>query len=123
MTENQQQLIAKAEQSFNAAQYLFQGKYYDFAVARAYYTMFYLASTFLEGEGLSFSKHSAVISAFGREFAKTGRIPREFHRHLKEAQDLRLLGDYGELNILDEEEACTQIDRAKVFLDFARQFL
>ncbi|MGB2924596.1 MAG: HEPN domain-containing protein [Limnothrix sp.] len=123
MKENQQQLIAKAEQSFNAAEYLYQGEYYDFAVARAYYTMFYIASAFLEGEGLSFSKHSAVISAFGREFAKTGRIPREFHRHLKEAQDLRLLGDYGELNILDEEETRTQIDRAKVFLDFARQFL
>ncbi|MDB9494423.1 HEPN domain-containing protein [Spirulina major CS-329] len=119
MNENQQQLIAKATQSLNAAKYLYQGEYYDFAVARAYYTMFYVASAYLEGEGLSFSKHSAVISAFGREFAKTGRIPKEFHRHLKEAQDLRLLGDYGEINILDKEEAATQIERATAFLNLA----
>jgi uncharacterized protein (UPF0332 family) len=117
VNENQQQLIAKAKQSLNAAQYLYEGEYYDFAVARAYYTMFYVASAFLESEGLSFSKHSAVISAFGREFAKTERIPKEFHRHLKEAQDLRLLGDYGEMNILEKEEAATQIERAKAFLN------
>ncbi|MCW6037513.1 HEPN domain-containing protein [Spirulina subsalsa FACHB-351] len=117
MNENQQQLIAKAKQSLNAAQYLYEGEYYDFAVARAYYTMFYVASAFLESEGLSFSKHSAVISAFGREFTKTERIPKEFHRHLKEAQDLRLLGDYGEMNILEKEEAATQIERAEAFLN------
>lgn len=117
MNDNQKQFLAKATQSPNAAQYLYDGEYYDFAIARAYYTMFYVASAFLEGEGLSFSKHSAVISTFGREFAKTGRIPKEFHRHLKEAQDLRLLGDYGEMNILEKEEAATQIERATAFLD------
>jgi uncharacterized protein (UPF0332 family) len=120
VNENQQQLIAKAEQSLNAAQYLYEGEYYDFAVARAYYTMFYAASALLEGEGLSFTKHSAVISAFGREFAKTERIPKEYHRHLKEAQDLRLLGDYGELNIIEQAEAATQIQRAAEFIILAK---
>jgi uncharacterized protein (UPF0332 family) len=33
--------------------------------------MFYVAQAFLAGEGLSFSKHSAVIAAFGQHFAKT----------------------------------------------------
>jgi uncharacterized protein (UPF0332 family) len=37
--------------------------------------MFYIAEAFLEGKGLSFSKHSAVIAAFGREFAKTQLVP------------------------------------------------
>jgi uncharacterized protein (UPF0332 family) len=41
--------------------------------------MFYVAEAFLEGEGLSFSSHSAVISAFGQYFARTGRIPTDFH--------------------------------------------
>jgi uncharacterized protein (UPF0332 family) len=120
VNENQQQLIAKAEQSLNAAKYLYEGEYYDFAVARAYYTMFYAASALLEGEGLSFTKHSAVISAFGREFAKTERLPKEYHRHLKEAQDLRLLGDYGELNIIEQAEAATQIQRAAGFIILAK---
>ena len=123
MNENQIEFLEKAQQSLDAAKYLLEGNYYDFAVARAYYTMFYIASAFLEGEGLSFSKHSAVIGAFGREFAKTERVPREFHRHLKEAQDLRLLSDYGGLNVIEKEEALLQIQRAETFLQFAQDQL
>lgn len=42
-----QKLLIKAEQSLNASEYLLKGGYIDFAVARAYYTMFYLAEAFL----------------------------------------------------------------------------
>jgi len=59
-------LLLKARQSISAAQVLLHNGYSDYAAARAYYAMFYVAEAFLEGEGLSFSKHSAVISAFGR---------------------------------------------------------
>ncbi len=52
---------------------------------------------------MSFSRHSAVISAFGREFASTGRVPVEFHRFLIEAQQLRNAGDYGQLNAITAE--------------------
>jgi uncharacterized protein (UPF0332 family) len=51
--------------------------------------MFYVAEAFLEGEGLSFSSRSAVTSAFGRHFAKTGKAPIEFHRSLIRAEELR----------------------------------
>ena len=65
-----------------------------FAVSRAYYAMFYVAETFLLGQGLSFSRHSAVIAAFGERFAKPGIVPVEFHRYLIEGQDKRNVGDY-----------------------------
>jgi uncharacterized protein (UPF0332 family) len=61
---------------------LLQGAYPDFAASRVYYAMFYIAQAFLEGEGLAFSKHSAVIAAFGQHFARTGKVPVEFHRFL-----------------------------------------
>jgi uncharacterized protein (UPF0332 family) len=51
--------------------------------------MFYIAEAFLLGEGLTFSSHSAVIAAFGREFAKTKRLPVEYHRYLINAQEKR----------------------------------
>jgi len=121
MNKNQEQLLFKAEQSLEASKYLYRGGYYDFAVARAYYTMFYLASLLLEGDNLSFSKHSAVISAFGREFAKNDRVPKEFHRYLKEAQDLRNLGDYGDFNAISAEEAEIQIAHSEEFLNFLKK--
>lgn len=42
--------------------------------------MLYIAEAFLLEKGLTFSKHSAVISAFGKHFAKTGELPKDFHR-------------------------------------------
>jgi len=56
--------------------------------------MFYIAEAFLAGRGLSFSSHSAVIAAFGRELAKTGLLPADYHRMLIDAQDTRIIGDY-----------------------------
>jgi uncharacterized protein (UPF0332 family) len=45
-----------------------------------------------------------VISAFGREFARSGRVPAEFHRYLMEAQELRHSGDYGTRSAVNYEE-------------------
>lgn len=81
--------------------------------------MFYIAEAFLEGEGMSFSKHSAVISAFGREFARTNRVPVEFHRFLIEAQELRNAGDYGDFNAVSLEDAEKLITWAEQFLALA----
>lgn len=66
MKPKQKALFEKALRSMRAARVLNETGLPEFAASRAYYTMFYLAEAFLEGEGLSFSKHSAVISAFGR---------------------------------------------------------
>jgi uncharacterized protein (UPF0332 family) len=41
--------------------------------------MFYAASALLLGSGMVFSKHSAVIAAFGREFAKSGMVDPKLH--------------------------------------------
>ncbi len=49
----------------------------------------------MEGEGMPSSKHSAVIAAFGHQFAHAGRAPVEFNRFLLEPQYLRQNGDYG----------------------------
>ena len=91
MTSAQLNLLAKARQSLSAAKLMLDGEYPDYAASRAYYTMFYIAEAFLEGEGLSFSNHSAVISAFGREFARTGRVPVKFHQYLIELKNCEML--------------------------------
>jgi uncharacterized protein (UPF0332 family) len=111
----------KARQSLEAAKLLLTNNFSDYATSRAYYSMFYIAEAFLEGEGSSFSKHSAVIAAFGREFAKPQRVSPDFHRFLIEAQELRTTGDYGQLNAITTDQATEQIDRAEQFLALAAQ--
>ena len=94
MNIEQQQLLQKARESLQAAQLLIDNNLAAFAAARAYYSMFYIAEAFLLGEGFTFSSHSAVISAFGREFARTKRLPLEYHRYLINAQEKRTEADY-----------------------------
>ena len=123
MTDDQRELLLEARDSIAAARLLLDGSYHGYAAARAYFAMFYVAEALLEGEELSFSKHSAVIAAFGREFARSGRVPVEFHRYLMEAQQLRHSGDYGMRHVVTCEQAREQIDRAQQFLELAKRFI
>ncbi len=123
MISEQAALLHKAQDSLQAAQLLADQGFYDFAVSRAYYTMFYVAEALLLGEGLTFSKHSAVIAAFGQQFAKTGRVAIEFHRYLVEGESSRNVGDYGIHPGLSKDEAVEQIARAAKFLELAKHLL
>ena len=121
MTPDQQGLLEKASRSLQAARLLNEGGLAEFAATRAYYTMFYVAEAFLEGEELSFSSHSAVISAFGQYFARTGRVPSKFHRDLIDAQDSRNRADYNIEPNLTQADAAQLIAHAEQFLEFAQQ--
>jgi len=123
LTPEQLDLVLKARQSVSAAKILLENGYPDYAASRAYYSMFYVAEAFLIGEGMSFSSHAGVISAFGRNFARTGKVPIQFHRFLIDAQDLRNAGDYGQLNAVSVEQANEQIMNAEMFLELAANLI
>ena len=72
---------------------------------------------------MSFSKHSGVIAAFGQHFAHAGKVPIEFPRHLLEAQNLRLAGDYDPGDAVSNEQAEEQIIQAQQFLDVAQNLI
>ncbi len=118
MTPEQQFLMQKAQRSLDAATQLLQQEFYDFAVSRAYYAMFYVAEALLDKEGLSFSSHAAVISAFGRCLAKPGKVPTEFHRQLIDAQAQRTRADYDLQPDLSQQDATSLINQAQQLIDF-----
>jgi uncharacterized protein (UPF0332 family) len=121
MTPEQGALLRKAHDSVRGARLLADAGLYDFAVSRAYYAMFYVVEAFLLGAGLAFSRHSAVLAAFGERFAKTGIVPVEFHRYLLEAQDKRNVGDYQIGPSLTKAQATEQLARAEQFLALAER--
>jgi uncharacterized protein (UPF0332 family) len=123
MTEDQAELLLTARDSLKAAEVLLREGFPGFAASRAYYAMFYVAEAFLEGEGLSYSKHSAVIAAFGDKFAHAGKVPTEFHRFLLEAQEARHDGDYGPRNAVSPQQARERIRHAGRFLELATQLI
>lgn len=106
-------LLDKAQQSTEAAQSLLADNYVDFSASRAYYAMFYALEALLLTKNLSFSKHSAVIAAFGKEYIKSGVLDARFHRAVIDAFDLRNAGDYGTMHAVSAELASQTIQNAK----------
>jgi uncharacterized protein (UPF0332 family) len=123
LTDEQRELLAHAEDSIGAAKVLLESGYPGFSASRSYYAMFYVAEMLLLDRGLSFSKHSTVIAAFGVHYAKTGIVPSEYHRFLMEALSLRHSGDYGQRESVTLEQAQEQIRRAERFLKIAEEQL
>jgi uncharacterized protein (UPF0332 family) len=123
MNSQQQTLMSKAQESLNAAILLKDNNYFDYAVSRAYYAMFYIAEAFLEGENKQFSSHAAVISSFGRDFARLGKVPQDFHRIIIDAQALRQMSDYGKFQAISKQQAEQQIVNAERFIDYALKHL
>lgn len=117
------QIIDKAERSLKTAKEIFQAEEYDFAVSRAYYTIFYMAEAALMTKDLSYSKHSGVIAAFGRHLIKTGVFDKKLHAILKNAFKRRNIGDY-EFNItITKEEAERVINDAEEFFQTVKAYL
>lgn len=123
MKDQQLQLLLKARQSLMAATILLNNNFFDYAASRAYYTMFYIAEAFLAGEGMSFYTHPEVISAFGREFTETGRVPAEFHRYFIDAQEIRIMADYRGLNTVTMEQAIEVVTKAEDFLKVSENLI
>jgi uncharacterized protein (UPF0332 family) len=98
---------------------LLSGGYAEVALTRAYYAMFYCAQALLLGKGVVGGSHKRVITAFGREFVRTGEAPEALHRYLIEAQRERHLADYMAAAPLADEDAERAIRQAEEMLRFA----
>jgi uncharacterized protein (UPF0332 family) len=98
-------------------------KYYDVAIARAYYAMFYSATALLLTKGISRSKHSGVYSAFGQHFIKSGLIESEYGRMLVNAFNIRLDSDYEVAPSLSRELAEDVLHDAERFVGRMASYL
>ena len=123
MNEEIDALLKMAVDSIRGARLLFDDELYGFSVSRAYYAMFYLVSAILLTKDLNFSKHQAVVAAFGQHFVKTGIFNHNFHQYLVEAFEQRQIGDYEPMEEITKESAQKNIDRAEEFLVAVRLYI
>lgn len=92
--EESQRWMAKARSSLTAAKKLLEESLFAESISRSYYAMFYAAKALLLLDGIDVSKHSAVAAAFGRGYAKTGKIDPRYHRMLLDGFEWRQKSDY-----------------------------
>lgn len=97
--------------------------FFSGAVDRAYYAVFHLTQALLAFSGLEFSSHQEVISAFGREFAKTKKIDPKYHKILRRAFDSRVIADYDIEAVIDRQTAEDVIAECRVFIEDVGRYL
>jgi uncharacterized protein len=109
--------LTLAAETLNAAEYLLKGGYYNDAVSRAYYAMFYAARALLAARNLHPKGHKGLILQFGLEFVKKGFIEETYGRALSHAKERRETVDYNLDATMSSYEAGTIIVDAQDFLD------
>ncbi len=97
--------------------------FYDTAVNRAYYAIFYAASALLWTRGISRSKHAGVISAFREYFVKPGIIEREYSDLYGAVMESRISSDYEIMLGADRPITQKALDAARRFVDRIAAYL
>jgi uncharacterized protein (UPF0332 family) len=111
-----QRLLEKADHALEVADSLYKQGFPQDAASKIYYAMFYAAQALLKAEDIEIVKHSAVESALGYNFAKTGRIDPKYHRMLINARKVREIVDYDIQEEIVAPAALMKLEEGKEFV-------
>jgi uncharacterized protein (UPF0332 family) len=111
-----QRLLEKADHALEVAESLYKQGFPQDAASKLYYAMFYATQALLKSESIEVVKHSAVESALGYHFAKTGRIDPKYHRMLINARKVREIIDYDIQEETVEPSAILKLEDGKEFV-------
>ena len=116
-----QALLSKAKVTLKEARVLVEAGLAAGAADRCYYAMFYAASALLKQLGLEFSSHHAVLAAFGKELARTGKVDARYHRMLLQAFELCQKADYDYEAKVGMEPVRAAFEKATDFVSMAQK--
>ena len=109
--------LVLAAETLAAAEYLLKGGYYNDAVSRAYYAMFYASRALLASRNLHPKGHKGLVLQFGLELVKKGFIEETYGRALSHAKERRETVDYNIDAAMSSEEAGIIIEDAQRFIE------
>jgi uncharacterized protein (UPF0332 family) len=112
-----QRLLGKADHALEVAESLLEQGFPQDASSKIYYAMFYAAQALLRSKDIDVVKHSAVESALGYHFAKTGRIDPNYHRMLINARKVREIVDYDIQEETVEPSSLLKLEDGRKFVE------
>jgi uncharacterized protein (UPF0332 family) len=115
--------LQQAKDSLKEAETLNQAGLSRGAINRAYYAMFYIILALAVLRQKTTSKHSGVIAFFDREFVKPGIFPRELSKSLHLLFQKRQENDYGNVFLVNEEEARLALVGAQTFVQTVEVYI
>jgi len=95
--------IDSAYKTVEAAKLLADREFWNSAINRLYYDIFYAVNALLVLNDIPTKSHSATKSKFSQHFIKTGKIDKKYGKLLAQLYDWRQKGDYENIFDYDEE--------------------
>lgn len=116
-------MMTKAKDSLEVARQLHEQKHYNDAASKAYYAVFHSLQAILLTKELSFSKHSAVMSAFNKEFIYSGVFVKDFYTKIIRLFKDRQIGDYEYTKEIDRESSETDVADTEMIINAIEEYL
>jgi uncharacterized protein len=102
--------IESAYNTFEAAKVLIQNGFWNSAVNRLYYAVFYAVNALLVLNEIDSQTHSGMRTQFSKYFIKTGKLDKKYGKLLVQLYDWRQQGDYENLFDFSEETVIQLIE-------------
>ena len=109
-------LLEKSRERLVVAQSLHDNEYYEDAVSRAYYAMFFAARALLLTRDISPKTHRGVIAAVSEQFVQSGMVSHEIWEYLAVGETIREEADYSSERRIDKVRSHSTLEHAKVFV-------
>ena len=121
--ENIKKLYDKAQKYLKTENLLIEHEDFDSVISRTYYAMYYMVKSILLTKDIDTKTHRWLISAFGEHFVKTNIFSKEMSKHLRNAFDKRLIGDYDFTESINKIEAEKFYNTGKKFINDIKEYL
>ena len=116
-------MIYKSRDSMKVARELHKQGHYNDAASKSYYAVFHALQAILLTKNMSFSKHTAVLSAFNKDFIYKGIFPQEFYKKIVRLFKDRQIGDYEYEKAIEEEASQEDVDDAEMIINAIEEYL
>ncbi|MCL1940839.1 MAG: HEPN domain-containing protein [Synergistaceae bacterium] len=115
--------MEKSEEAFEEAVILSEKDRYNGAANRAYYSIFQAENALLLTKKIFGNTHKHVHNSISNEFVKSGELPDDIYKRIKEIERIRAIGDYSKIKSVTKEEMEETISEAKKILGIAKELI
>lgn len=115
--------IEKADETYHAAQVLYEAAQWNSVVNRLYYACFYVASALLLDRHITAKSHAGIIGQFSENVVRTGEISIEDFRVYSKLLNWRTKGDYSDLYDFTQEDVDMVMEPARLFVDKVKELI
>jgi uncharacterized protein (UPF0332 family) len=117
------QRLQQARECLQTAEVDIAAGLFKAAANRSYYCIFHAMRAVLALDKFDSKKHSGVISAFRKNYVKTGVFTADISDIIRISFTVRNESDYEDFYVISKEKVTTQLENARAFLSAVEEYL